>query len=94
MIIEDLLKELVEKGGSDLHISNKLPPVMRIDGKLVRADYPPLTAEEVENLLFPMMSNEQRRHLEQEWELDFSYGVEGIGRFRVCLLYTSDAADD
>ena len=83
MIIEDLLKELVEKGGSDLHISNKLPPVMRIDGKLVRADYPPLTAEEVENLLFPMMSNEQRRHLEQEWELDFSYGVEGIGRFRV-----------
>ena len=83
MIIEDLLKELVEKGGSDLHISNKLPPIARIDGKLVRLDYEPLTPEGVEALLFPMMSNEQRRHLEQEWELDFSYGVEDIGRFRV-----------
>lgn len=83
MIIEDLLKELVDKGGSDLHISNKLPPIARIDGKLVRLDYDPLTPEGVENLLFPMMSNEQRRHLEQEWELDFSYGVENIGRFRV-----------
>ena len=83
MIIEDLLKELVDRGGSDLHISNKLPPVARIDGKLTRLDHPVLSAEDVEALLFPMMSNEQRRHLEQEWELDFSYGVENIGRFRV-----------
>lgn len=83
MIIEDLLKELKDKGGSDLHISNKLPPIARIDGKLIRMDYPVLTQEDVEALLFPMMSNEQRRHLEQEWELDFSYGVENIGRFRV-----------
>ena len=83
MIIEDLLKELVDRGGSDLHISNALPPVGRIDGKLVRFDYEPLTSEGVEALLFPMMSNEQRRKLEQEWELDFSYGVEGLGRFRV-----------
>lgn len=71
MLIEDLLKELVEKKGSDLHISNALPPVARIDGKLVRLDYDPLTPEGVEALLFPMMSNEQRRRLEQEWELDF-----------------------
>ena len=83
MIIEDLLKELVDRGGSDLHVSNALPPVGRIDGKLVRFDYEPLTSEGVEALLFPMMSNEQRRKLEQEWELDFSYGVEGLGRFRV-----------
>ena len=83
MIIEDLLKELMDKKGSDLHISNGLPPVIRLDGKLVRLDYEPLTSEGVEALLFPMMSNEQRRKLEQEWELDFSYGVEGIGRFRV-----------
>ena len=83
MVIEDLLKELMEKGGSDLHISSKLPPVFRVDGKLIRSEHEPLTPEGVENLLFPMMSNEQRRHLEQEWELDFSYGIEGIGRFRV-----------
>ena len=81
--IEDLLRELVENNGSDLHISNGLPPCARIDGKLKRMDYPPLTSEQVETLLFPMLSNEQRRRLEQEWELDFSYGIEGLSRFRV-----------
>ena len=83
MIIEDLLKELVKRGGSDLHISNLLPPVMRIDGQLIRHESPALTPDDVEALLFPMLSNEQRRRLEQEWELDFSYGVDNIGRFRV-----------
>lgn len=83
MIIEDLLKELVEAGGSDLHISSGLPPIKRVDGNLERMKYDPLTSEEVERLLFPMMSNDQRRRLEQDWELDFSYGVKGIGRFRV-----------
>ena len=83
IIIEDLLKELVEAGGSDLHISNALPPVIRVDGELIRMKYDPLTPQDVEALLFPMMSNDQRRRLEQDWELDFSYGVEGIGRFRV-----------
>lgn len=81
--IEELLEKLVENNGSDLHISSALPPCMRVDGKLKRMDYPPLTPEEVENLLFPMLSNEQRRRLEQEWELDFSYGIEGLSRFRV-----------
>ena len=83
MIIEDLLKELIESRGSDLHISSGLPPVKRVDGNLVRMDYPPLTSEQVEQLLFPMMSNDQRRRLEQDWELDFSYGINGMGRFRV-----------
>lgn len=83
IIIEDLLKELVEKGGSDLHIANGLPPVFRLDGDLVRSDHEKLTPETVEALLFPMLSNEQRRRLEQDWELDFSYGIEGLGRFRV-----------
>ena len=84
MIIEDLLQDLVEAGGSDLHISSKLKPIVRVDGKLSPMEkYDVLSAERVENLLFPMMSGEQRRHLEQDWELDFSYGVEGLGRFRV-----------
>ena len=83
MVIEDLLKELIEARGSDLHISANLPPVKRVDGKLIRMEYPPLTPVEVEQLLFPMMSNDQRRRLEQDWELDFSYGIKGMGRFRV-----------
>ncbi|MDR1167822.1 MAG: type IV pilus twitching motility protein PilT [Heliobacteriaceae bacterium] len=83
MAIEQLLEQLVKSGGSDLHISSNLPPVMRIDGKLGRVEAPPLTPDEVENLLFPMITNEQRRRLEQDWELDFSYGIEGLSRFRV-----------
>lgn len=81
--ISELLEKLVGENGSDLHISSNLPPAMRVDGKLKRMDYPPLSPDEVENLLFPMLSNEQRRRLEQEWELDFSYGIEGLSRFRV-----------
>lgn len=83
MIIEDLLKDVIESGGSDLHISAGLPPVKRVDGKLIRMEYQPLTSDQVEQLLFPMMSNDQRRRLEQDWELDFSYGIKGMGRFRV-----------
>ena len=81
MVIEELLEKLVKEGGSDLHISSNLPPAIRIDGKLTRVDMEPLSPEDVENLLFPMLSNEQRRTLEQNWELDFSYGIEGLSRF-------------
>ncbi len=83
MQIEDLLEQLVSQNGSDLHITSNLQPAGRIDGKLRRFDCPSLSPLDVENLLFPMLSNEQRRKLEQEWELDFSYGVEGLSRFRV-----------
>ena len=83
MAIEELLARMVKDGGSDLHISSNLPPIARIDGNLKRYDMPPLTPDEVENLLFPMLTNEQRRRLEQDWELDCSYGIEGVSRFRV-----------
>ncbi|MGN0014906.1 MAG: type IV pilus twitching motility protein PilT, partial [Candidatus Gastranaerophilaceae bacterium] len=83
MLIEELLEAAVKAKASDLHISANLPPVMRISGNLERTALPPLAPEDVESLLFPMLSNEQRRTLEQVWELDMSYGIHGIGRFRV-----------
>lgn len=83
MLIEELLELTVKEKASDLHISANLPPVLRISGHLERTAYPPLTPEDVESLLFPMLSNEQRRTLEQVWELDMSYGIHGLGRFRV-----------
>jgi len=82
-VIEQLLNLVYEKQASDMHISVGLPPIIRIDGKLIRVDHPPLTKDMVEKIIFDMLSNEQRRILEQNWELDCSYGVEGIGRFRV-----------
>src|SRR5574344_704626 len=83
MLIEELLELVVSQKGSDLHISAGLPPIIRVDGILQRTDAPPLSPDDVETLLFPMLSNEQRRKLEQEWELDFSYGIQGLSRFRV-----------
>lgn len=83
MLIEEILETVVMRKGSDLHISAGLPPVIRIDGVLQRTEGAPLTADDVETLLFPMLSNEQRRRLEQDWELDFSYGIQGLSRFRV-----------
>lgn len=83
MLLEELLQQVFERRASDLHLSVGLPPVMRIDGKLIRTDYPPLSKEDTQRLIFSMLNNEQRRILEQNWDLDCSYGVSGIGRFRV-----------
>jgi twitching motility protein PilT len=83
MILEELLQEVFKRGASDLHLSSGQPPVLRVDGKLIRLDKPPMSPEDCQRLIFSMLSNEQRRHLEQNWDLDCSYGVTGLGRFRV-----------
>ncbi len=83
MLIEEILELTVSKKASDLHISADLPPVLRIDGELVRTNLPVFTGEDVETIVFPILTNEQRRQLEQNWELDFGYGLHGVGRFRV-----------
>ena len=89
MLIEDLLAEVFQRKASDLHLSAGLPPIFRIHGQLIRAEYPPLSPEECHRLIFALVTSEQRRKLEQDWELDFSYGLEGVGRFRVNLYKTN-----
>ncbi|MFN3679524.1 MAG: type IV pilus twitching motility protein PilT [Thermosynechococcus sp.] len=83
LMIEDLMEQVVANGGSDLHISAGLPPYIRISGKLTPTDYEPLTPEQCQRLIFSMLNNTQRKQLEQNWELDCSYGVRGLARFRV-----------
>jgi len=83
MMIEDLMEEVVERGGSDLHISAGLPPYIRISGHLTPTEHEVLTAEQCQRLIFSMLNNNQRKSLEQNWELDCSYGVKGLARFRV-----------
>lgn len=83
MLIEEILELTVQKNASDLHISADLPPVIRIDGELIRTSLPVLTGDDIETIVFPILTNEQRRILEQNWELDFGYGLHGVGRFRV-----------
>ncbi len=83
LMIEDLMEQLVEMGGSDLHLSAGLPPYFRISGKLTPIGDEPLTSEQCQRLIFSMLNNTQRKNLEQNWELDCSYGVKGLARFRV-----------
>ena len=83
MLIEEILELAVSKKASDIHISSNLPPVLRIDGKLFRTNLPVLSPDDVETIIFPILSNDQRRELEQNWELDFGHSLRGVGRFRV-----------
>ena len=83
LMIEDLMEEVVERGGSDLHLSTGLPPYIRISGQLTPTDHPPMSADQSQRLIFSMLNNSQRNILELTWELDCSYGVRGLARFRV-----------
>ncbi len=77
-----LLKELVERGGSDLHITTNSPPQIRVDGTLTPLDQPPLNAIETKNLCYSVLTDAQKHKFEEENELDLSFGVKGLSRFR------------
>jgi twitching motility protein PilT len=83
LMIEDVLEQLVEMGGSDVHIQAGAPIYFRISGKLTPIGDEPLTPHESQKLIFSMLNNKQRKELEQNWELDSSYGVKGLARFRL-----------
>jgi twitching motility protein PilT len=82
-MIEDLMEQMIEMGGSDMHLSAGLPPYFRISGKLTPIGEDALSADQCQRLIFSMLNNNQRKNLEQNWELDCSYGVKGLARFRV-----------
>ncbi|MFA5335284.1 MAG: type IV pilus twitching motility protein PilT [Candidatus Omnitrophota bacterium] len=81
--IETLLKLMVQKGASDLHISYSSPPQLRIDEKLVATEFAVLAAEDTKRLAYSMLKPQQIEKFERELELDVSFGIEGLGRFRV-----------
>jgi twitching motility protein PilT len=80
--LHQLLKELVERGGSDLHITTNSPPQIRLDGKLTPLDLPPLKAEETKQLCYSVLTESQKHKFEEENELDLSFGVKALSRFR------------
>jgi len=81
--LDDLLREGCERGSSDLHLTVGLPPVVRVDGSLAYLSYQPLSPTETQRLVYDILTNDQVQHFESVRELDFSYGVKGVGRFRV-----------
>ncbi len=84
MEINDILKIAIQGGASDIHLKAGMPPIFRIDGTLLPLkDAPRLPPEEVSRLAFSIMNDYQRQKFQQENDIDFAYGVPGLGRFRV-----------
>jgi twitching motility protein PilT len=80
--LHQLLKAMVEKGASDLHITTGSPPQLRIDGDLVPLKTPPLTPVETKQICYSILTDAQKHKFEEENELDLSFGVKGLSRFR------------
>jgi len=89
--LSDYLFDTIDRGASDLHITAGLPPMVRIHGKVEPLDYPPLTSNVTRDLIYDILSNEQRQRLENEWELDFAYAVPNTARFRVNVYFQRGA---
>ena len=81
--LKQLLKQTIEENASDLHLTENTPPVLRIDGKLVLTRYPPFTKDELKKCIYGMLSDIQKEKFERDKELDFSFALEGLDRFRV-----------
>jgi twitching motility protein PilT len=80
--LPELLKATVDLEGSDLHLSTNTPPQIRVHGKLRRLDLPDLTPAETKQLAYSVMTDAQKKRFEETLELDFSFGIRGIARFR------------
>ncbi len=80
--LHQLLKTLVEQGGTDLHVTTNSPPQIRIDGRLIPLQLPPLAASETKQLCYSVLTDNQKHRFEETLELDFSFGIKGLARFR------------
>jgi twitching motility protein PilT len=80
--LHQLLKQMVEMGASDLHLTTSSPPMVRLDGRLIPLPYPPMTVSETKQLSYSVLTDSQKHRFEESLELDFSFGVKGLARFR------------
>jgi twitching motility protein PilT len=80
--LRDLLQEMIDNKASDLHITAGVPPQLRIDGIITGTDHDPLTPEITQAITYSVLNEEQQKRFEADKELDFSFGVKGLSRFR------------
>jgi len=80
--LHQLLKAMIEKGASDLHITTNSPPQLRIDGKLQPLQMPPLSPADTKQVCYSILTDSQKHKFEENNELDLSFGVRGLSRFR------------
>jgi len=81
--LDDMLRELVTRNGSDLHLRAGQPPIFRVHGNLLRTDWPVLRPEDTQDLVYGMMNEERIARFERDLELDMAYAIEDVARFRV-----------
>src|ERR1700681_3490292 len=84
--LSDLLKKLLELSGSDLHITTNSPPQVRVHGHLQPLDMPPLGPADTKQLAYSVMTDAQKHRFEEDLELDFSFGLKGLARFRANIF--------
>jgi twitching motility protein PilT len=90
--ITTLLEAVLDRRGSDLHLTAGAPPVIRVDGSLRRLEeHPPLEAELLQRMIYSILTQKQRERLEQELELDLSYALPGKARFRVNVYFQRES---
>lgn len=86
LVLSELLKKMIELGGSDLHITTNSPPQVRVHGHLRPLDYPELTPADTKQLAYSVLTDAQKHRFEETLELDFSFGIKGLSRFRANLF--------
>jgi twitching motility protein PilT len=89
--IQQLFKVMVENGASDLHLTVGSAPGMRISGDVVRVKLGNLTADDTKRLVYQILTEKQKAELEKNLELDFSFGVKGLARFRANVFFAKGA---
>jgi twitching motility protein PilT len=80
--LRDLLQEMIDKKASDLHITAGVPPMIRVDGVVIKTGHPVITPDVSKQIAYSVLTEEQQKRFENEKELDFSFGVQGLSRFR------------
>jgi twitching motility protein PilT len=89
--IQELLEIAVKEDASDLHITTYIPPRIRVHGILKSVDHPPLTPSETKQLIYAVLTDRQKKHFEEKLELDFSFGIKDLGRFRANVFMQKGA---
>ncbi len=84
--LAELLQKVLQVGGSDLHLTINTPPQIRVDGQLRPMDLPDLTPAEAKRLAYSIMTDAQKHAFEENWEIDFSFGIKDLCRFRANIF--------
>ncbi|MES3038833.1 MAG: type IV pilus twitching motility protein PilT [Bdellovibrionota bacterium] len=84
--IDELFKIMVQQGASDLHLASGAPPFLRLHGNMVPLNYRELSSQDVQGLLFEILSEKQKKNFIEKWELDCAYSLPSVGRFR-CNIF-------